>query len=213
MIANKYRYVVVEGPIGAGKTSLAKHLADHFHVATLLENASENPFLANFYQDPQRHALSTQLFFLFQRANQVRDLSQMDMFSQATVSDFILDKDMLFARLNLNDDEFRLYQQIYSHLQPQSVTPDLVIYLQAPIDVLVERVKKRGIQYERTISENYLADLAESYTRFFYQYEAAPLLIVNSENLNFVDNRQDFELLLKRMEEMRGPREFFNRAE
>ena len=213
MIANKYRYVVVEGPIGVGKTSLVKRLADHFRVATLLENAGDNPFLSSFYQDPQRHALSTQLFFPFQRANQVRDLGQMDMFSQATVSDFILDKDMLFARLNLNDDEFRLYQQIYSHLQPQSVTPDLVIYLQAPIDVLVERVKKRGIQYERTISENYLADLAEGYSRFFYQYEAAPLLIVNSENLNFVDNQQDFELLLKRMEEMRGAREFFNRAE
>lgn len=213
MIVNKYRYVVVEGPIGAGKTSLAKRLADHYRAATLLENAGENPFLANFYQDPQRHALSVQLFFLFQRANQVRDLSQMDMFSQATVSDFILDKDMLFAQLNLNDDEFRLYQQIYSHLQPQTVKPDLVIYLQAPLEVLVERVKKRGIQYERAISEAYLADLADSYSRFFYQYEAAPLLIINSENLNFVDSQQDFELLLKRMEEMRGPREFFNRAE
>lgn len=213
MIANKYRYVVIEGPIGAGKTSLAKRLADHYGVPTLLENASDNPFLASFYQDPQRYALSTQLFFLFQRTNQVRDMGQLDMFNQATVSDFILEKDMLFARLNLSDDEFKLYQQIYSHLQPQSVTPDLVIYLQAPLETLAERVKKRGIKYERTISDHYLADLAESYSRFFYQYEAAPLLIVNSENLNFAENQQDFELLLTRMEAMRGPREFFNRAD
>ena len=213
MIANKYRYVVIEGPIGAGKTSLAKRLADHYRVPTLLENAGDNPFLASFYQDPQRHALSTQLFFLFQRTNQVRDLGQLDMFNQATVSDFILEKDMLFAQLNLNDDEFKLYQQIYSHLQPRSITPDLVIYLQAPLETLAERVKKRGIQYERTISDHYLADLAESYSRFFYQYEAAPLLIVNSENLNFAENQQDFELLLTRMEAMRGPREYFNRAD
>lgn len=212
MISNRYRYVVVEGPIGAGKTSLAKRLADHFHAGTLLENAAENPFLPKFYQDAQRYALSTQLFFLFQRANQVRDLAQMDMFSQVTVSDFLLDKDLLFARLNLNDDEFHLYQQIYSHLKPQSTTPDLVVYLQAPVDVLVDRVRRRGVPYERTISEEYLTNLTESYSRFFYQYEAAPLLIVNSENLNFVENRQDFDLLLKRMAEMRGQREFFNRA-
>lgn len=212
MILNRYRYVVVEGPIGAGKTSLAKRLAERFRAETLLENAGENPFLPKFYHDAQRYALSTQLFFLFQRSNMVRDLAQMDMFSQVTVSDFILDKDLLFARLNLNDDEFLLYQQIYSHLQPQTVKPDLVIYLQAPVSVLVERVRRRGVQYERTISETYLGNLAESYSRFFYQYESSPLLIVNSENLNFVEDKQDFELLLTRMDEMRGQREFFNRA-
>ncbi len=212
MILNRYRYIVVEGPIGAGKTSLAKCLADRFRAETLLENASENPFLPKFYHDAQRYALSTQLFFLFQRSNMVRDMAQMDMFNQVTVSDFILDKDLLFARLNLNDDEFQLYQQIYSHLQPQTVKPDLVIYLQAPVSVLVERVRRRGVQYERQISETYLSDLAESYSRFFYQYESSPLLIVNSENLNFVEDKQDFELLLTRMGEMRGQREFFNRA-
>lgn len=213
MILGRYRYVVVEGPIGAGKTSLARLLSERFRAGLLQEKAEENPFLARFYQDARRHALSTQLFFLFQRADQVRELAQLDMFSQATVADFMLEKDLLFARLNLDDDEFRLYQQIYRHLQPQAAVPDLVIYLQAPADVLAERVRRRGIGYERGMPLDYLARLAEGYSRFFHQYEAAPLLIVNSENLNFVDQPADFELLLQRMEEMRGPRAFFNRAE
>lgn len=209
----KYRYIVVEGPIGAGKTSLATRLAEKLRAGLLLEDAGENPFLAKFYQEGKRHALSAQLFFLFQRVNQVRDLAQLDMFGKPTVADFMLEKDPLFARLTLDDDEYRLYQQIYSHLQPQAPTPDLVIYLQAPSEVLSERVRKRGITYERGISENYLADLSESYARFFYQYEASPLLIVNSTNLNFVERTEDFDLLLERITAMRGGREFFSRGE
>lgn len=211
-LPEKYRYIVVEGPIGAGKTSLTRALADTTGGTALLEDPDANPFLPRFYQDNARYALPTQLFFLFQRVNQVREISQADLFSRATVADFILDKDPLFARLTLNDDEFRLYQQMYEQLKPLSATPDLVIYLQASIETLVERVKRRGVSYERMISEDYLARLAESYARFFYRYDAAPVLIVNSENLNFVDSAGDFDLLLQRIAAMRGTREFFSQG-
>ena len=212
-LPEKYRYVVVEGPIGAGKTSLARLLSEPSGSSALLEDPHANPFLPGFYQDSARYALPTQLFFLFQRVNQVRELNQTDLFRRATVADFILDKDPLFARLTLNDDELRLYQQIYAQLKPQAATPDLVIYLQASTATLIERVRRRAVSYERTISEDYLLRLAESYARFFYQYDAAPLLIVNSENLNFVDTPGDFELLLERIMAMRGAREFFNLGE
>lgn len=213
MPLEKYKYIVVEGPIGAGKTSLARKLAERVQGDLALEGADANPFLPKFYQDRARYALATQLFFLFQRVEQVRELKQTDLFGPPVVSDFILDKDPLFAQLTLSDDEFRLYQQIYAQLEPQTPTPDLVIYLQAPVEVLVERVRQRGLPYERPIDADYLTRLADSYTRYFYQYEASPLMIVNSENLNFVDEPKDFELLLERIAAMRGGREFFNRGE
>ena len=210
MILEKYRYIVVEGPIGVGKTSLAQRLAEHMGADTLLEKPQENPFLASFYQDPQRHAMSTQLFFLFQRINEVRDQAQMDLFRTRTVSDYLFDKDALFARLNLSDDEYKLYQNIYQSLAPQPPVPDLVIYLQASTDTLIERVRRRGRNYERSVTDDYLARLGNSYGEFFHHYEDAPLMMVNSENLNFVDNDADFQLLLERIEGMRGPREFFS---
>jgi deoxyadenosine/deoxycytidine kinase len=209
-LPEKYRYVAVEGPIGVGKTSLARKLADLGGSSALLEDPDVNPFLPGFYQDRARYALPTQLFFLFQRLNQVRSLNQADLFRRATVADFMIDKDPLFARLTLNDDELRLYEQIYGQLKPQAPTPDLVIYLQAPAETLIDRVRRRGLSYERGISEDYLLGLAESYTRFFSQYAAAPVLIVNTEHLNFVDSAADFDLLLRRIDEMRGAREFFN---
>lgn len=212
-LAEKYRYIVVEGPIGAGKTSLARKLAEKSGSTPLLEDPGANPFLPGFYTDNARYALPTQLFFLFQRINQVRDLNQADLFRRATVADFILDKDPLFARLTLNDDELSLYQQIYAQMKPQAAVPDLVIYLQASTETLIERVKRRAVSYERTISEDYLLKLAESYARFFYQYDAAPVLIVNSEHLNFVDAPADFDLLLERIAAMRGAREFFSLGE
>ncbi|MEP7205629.1 MAG: deoxynucleoside kinase [Casimicrobiaceae bacterium] len=210
MDLEKCRYIVVEGPIGAGKTSLARQLATHLHGETLLERPEDNPFLARFYEDMERFALPTQLTFLFQRVDQLRGVGQFDMFRRATVADFLFAKDPLFARLNLSDAEYQLYDKMYGHLKPQTPTPDLVIYLQAPVDVLVERVLRRGVAFERTISEHYLARLADAYSRFFYAYEEAPLLIVNSERLNFVDNPAHLELLRERIGSMRSTREFFN---
>jgi len=209
-LPDKYRYVVIEGPIGAGKTSLARVMSERTGGLALLEDPDANPFLPRFYQDRARYALPTQLYFLFHRATQVRALSQPDLFAGLTVADFMIDRDSLFARLTLNDDEFALYRQVYAQLKPQAPAPDLVIYLQASPETLIERVQRRGVAYERDIPDEYLVRLSETYARFFYQYDAAPVLTVNSENLNFVDQPGDFDLLLSRINAMRGPREFFS---
>ena len=207
---DKFRYLVVEGPIGAGKTSLARRLASRFTADLLLELPEENPFLARFYQDMARFALPTQLFFLFQRARLLEPLAQPDMFGRPVIGDFLLDKDPLFARITLSADEMALYQKIYDALRPRSPSPDLVVYLQAQPATLIERVRRRAKAYEKPVSEEYLALLAESYARFFYHYNAAPVLIVNSDNLNFVERDADFELLVSRLRGMRSRREFFN---
>jgi deoxyadenosine/deoxycytidine kinase len=212
MTLSRYRYIVVEGPIGVGKSSLAQRLAEHLDADTLMENAADNPFLPRFYQDPKRYALPTQLHFLFDRARQVKELAQGDLFRKTIVSDFLLDKDMLFARLNLDEDEYALYEKVFADLRLQAPEPDLVIYLQAPVDALQGRVRRRGIDFEQGMKGDYLRRLAESYSEFFHRYDAAPILMVNSENLNFVKKKGDFDLLLERMAKMRGPREFFSRA-
>jgi deoxyguanosine kinase len=206
---DRYRHIVVEGPIGVGKTSLARKLSQRFGAQLILEEPAANPFLARFYEDGPRYALPTQLFFLFQRVNQLRDLAQRDLFAQTMVGDFLLDKDPLFARITLADDELALYQQIFDNLKPQAPSPDLVIYLQAGPDTLIERIHKRGISMEQGISEPYLRALAESYSRFFYSYDAAPLLIINTEHLNPVDKDEDFMVLIRQLAEMRGRRQFF----
>ena len=208
----KHRYIVVEGPIGAGKTSLAVKLAQRLNAATLLEDPKANPFLPQFYRDMRRYALQTQLFFLFQRVAQLEARVQPDLFGKPTVADFTLAKDPLFARLTLDDVEYQLYDRIYSHVKPQAPAPDLVIYLQAPVSTLVARVKKRGNPAEAGIDEDYLRRLSEAYTRYFHHYAEGPLLIVNSERLNFVDEPEHLELLIERVNAMRGGREFFNRA-
>ena len=207
----KYSYLVIEGPIGCGKTTLARKLAERFpHIKLLLENAAANPFLPRFYQDADRYALPTQLYFLIQRAGQLRELAQPDLSGSATVADFFLEKDPLFARLTLNDEEFSLYRQIYQHLQVETTAPDLVIYLQTPVEALLERVEQRNIRYEKNISRDYLARLAEGYGEFFHQYDAAPLLIVNNENLNCADDDAALDLLLERLLKIRSRREYFN---
>ena len=207
---DRFRHIAVEGPIGAGKTSLARRLADRLGAEIVLEQPGENPFLARFYQDMARFALPTQLFFLFQRARQLGELAQSDMFGRPTVTDFLLDKDPLFASITLSGDEMALYQKIYDAVWPQAPAPDLVVYLQAQPATLYERVRRRGSEYERGLGEDYLAPLADAYARFFYNYSAAPVLIVNSENLNFVARDADLELLLARMRGMKSRREFFN---
>lgn len=210
LLPDRFRYIVIEGPIGAGKTSLARLMSERCGAALMLEDPEANPFLPGFYQDAGRYALPAQLYFLFQRIDQVRALRQSDLFERMTIADFMLDKDSLFARLTLSDEELKLYEQIYAHLQPQAPTPDLVIYLQASTQTLIERVRRRAASYEKNMPDEYLARLAEAYMRYFYQFAAAPLLIVNSENLNFVDSPGDFDLLLARVSAMRGPREFFS---
>lgn len=208
----RFRYVAVEGPIGVGKTTLARRLAMHLGGALLLEDFAANPFLPRFYRDMPRWALATQMAFLFQRVEQLTGLRAPDKHDRPAVADFLLDKDQLFARLTLADDELALYQQAFALISPQSVRPDLVIYLQAAPEVLVERVQRRGLEMERTIAPDYLRTLAGLYADYFHAYEASPLLIVNSEHLNFVDGEEDFEWLLDRIAGMRGQREFFNRG-
>ena len=210
MDLQRCHYIVVEGPIGAGKTSLVRQLAEHLDAEMLLEQPEDNPFLSRFYDDLPRFALPTQLTFLFQRVDQLRRLAQLDLFRKPTVSDFLLDKDPLFARVNLSDDEYALYDKMYRHLKPQTAAPDLVIYLQAPVETLLGRVRARGVGFEQSIPDEYLARLADAYARFFYQYDESPLLIINSERLNFVDNPAHMKMLLARVAGMRARREFFN---
>ena len=211
-VATRFRHIVIEGPIGAGKTSLARRLGEAIGAHLLLEQPDANPFLGRFYRDPTRFALQTQLFFLFQRLQQLADARQLNLFHTHIVGDFLLDKDPLFARLTLTDDELKLYEQIYAQLAPSSPPPDLVIYLQAPVEALRSRIAERGNPQEAAISDDYLRRLAEAYVRLFHGFDAAPLLVVNTVNLNPIERDEDFSLLVSRIEQMRGRREYFSLA-
>jgi len=208
----RFQYIVVEGPIGVGKTSLANKLALEYGSELLLERADDNPFLAGFYQNPRQYALSAQLHFLLQRAQQVQDFRQADMFHGSYVADFMVDKDRLFAQLTLDSDELALYDQIYEHLTLDAPKPDLVIYLQAPIEALRERITRRGIDYEQQIRDDYLSRLSESYTRFFYDYEDGALLTVNTRSMDPVNNDDDFRAILEKIENIHSGRHYFNQS-
>lgn len=204
------RFVVVEGPIGVGKTSLARRLAKSFGSELVLEQGDENPFLERFYRNPRAAAFQTQLYFLFQRARQMQELRQADLFERVRVSDYLLDKDRLFARLTLDDEEFALYEQVFARLAIDAPVPDLIVYLQAPVDVLLERIARRGIQYEQAIERRYLERLVESYSRFFLEFDIAPVLIVNAAEIDLVDSDGDYAGLLAEVTRARKGRHYFN---
>ena len=204
------RFIAVEGPIGVGKTSLTKRLAETFNYELLLENAEENPFLDRFYQNPRQHALATQLFFLFQRAQQIEESRQSDLFEPVRVSDFLIDKDMLFAELNLEKDEYNLYHKVYQHLVIDAPKPDLVIYLQAPTEVLLQRIQKRGIPSEQMIESEYLNQLNRAYTEFFHYYSDSKLLIVNSAEIDLVANDEDYDQLVTYILSLPNGTHYFN---
>ncbi len=205
-----HKYLVVEGPIGVGKTSLAKRLGETFSADLVLEQGEENPFLERFYRNPRAAAFPTQLYFLFQRARQLQELRQQDLFDAVRVSDYLLEKDRLFARITLDSEEYGLYEQVFDKLAVDPPKPDLVVYLQAPADVLMERIVRRGIRYEQTIERKYLENLVDAYARFFLEYEAAPLLIVNAASIDPINNDEHYELLLREIRKAGKGRRFFN---
>ena len=208
--AGSPRYIVVEGPIGAGKTALAKRLAQSLSAELILEEALENPFLERFYREGKSAALPTQMFFLFSRARQIEQLRQTDMFATVRVCDYLFAKDRLFAELNLDADELELYEQVADNLGVEAPVPDLVIYLQASVDVLFERIARRGIGFERMIDRAYLEQLTDIYARFFHAYNDGPLLIVNASEIDPVSNEADYQQLFRQIERTTGGRHFFN---
>jgi deoxyadenosine/deoxycytidine kinase len=205
-----HRFIVLEGPIGVGKTMLASRLAATLMGELVLERADENPFLERFYRNPRAGALPAQLYFLFQRAQQLGALKQQDLFTQMRIADYLIDKDRLFARTTLDDEEYRLYEQVYDKLAIDAPKPDLVIYLQAPVDVLLARIARRGIQYEQFIDRGYLERLNDAYARFFHEYDATALLIVNAADIDPINSDRDCEELLAAIKRMRRGRLYYN---
>jgi deoxyguanosine kinase len=205
-----HKFIVVEGPIGVGKTSLVQRLCASLGAQAVLEPSAHNPFLERFYRNPRAAALSTQLYFLLQRAQQLAALNQADLFAPVRVADYLLEKDRLFARVTLDDDEYALYEQLYAKLDIQAPQPDLVVYLQAPVDVLLERIARRGVDYEQYIDRHYLERLNEAYARFFHEFEAAPLLIVNAASIDPIANPRDYDELLAAIRRMSRGRLYYN---
>jgi deoxyguanosine kinase len=203
-------FIAVEGSIGVGKTTLAKKLAASFNYSTMLEDAEENPFLERFYRRREQVALATQLFFLFQRAQKIQDMRQTDIFEPTRVADFLIEKDSLFARINLDRDEYQLYDKVYQQLTINAPKPDLVVYLQASTDVLLSRIENRGLAIERNIDRGYLERLNEVYSEFFLYYDGAPLLIVNANEIDLANSTADYQDLVNYLLDIRSGRHYFN---
>ena len=208
--ASPHRFIVVEGPIGVGKTSLACRVGASLAADLVLEQALQNPFLERFYRNPRAGAFPAQLYFLFQRAQQLAALKQQDLFATTRVADYLLDKDRLFARVTLDEAEYALYEEVSKKLDIQAPKPDLVVYLQAPVDVLMERIAKRGIGFEQHIEREYLERLNEAYARYFHEYDATPLLIVNAANIDPINNQSDYDELFSAITRMKKGRLYYN---
>ncbi|UCB49833.1 MAG: deoxynucleoside kinase [Deltaproteobacteria bacterium] len=204
-----HHYIVIEGPLGVGKTSLALKLAEKMNAEALLEDAEENPFLRKFYQDPKKYSFQAQIFFLLRRYQRALDITQMDLFKRTMISDYLFDKDRIFARANLDDDEFWLYEQLFQLLRKRITPPDLVIFLQATTDVLVERIKKRDKKYERGISTKYLDEINQAFNNFFFHYSDSPLLVINASKIDFVNVPEDFEDLVAQIKRMRTGTQYY----
>src|SRR5216683_7352804 len=205
----KHRYIVVEGPIGVGKTTLTRALCKRFRGRGLYEIVEENPFLASFYEDRQKYAFQTQLFFLLSRFKQQQDLFQQDLFSSVTISDYLFAKDRIFASITLDPNELALYERIYEHLGPRVTKPDLVIYLQARQDVLLSRIKKRGREFERKFDADYLAELSRTYNDFFHRYDDTPLLVINTSDIDFAESDADFEELIRALDSIKRGTQYY----
>lgn len=203
-------FIAVEGPVGVGKTSLVKRLAESFSYEMLLEQPEQNPFLDRFYEDQRSAALPAQLHFLFQRVKQLQELRQGDIFQPLRVADFLIEKDPLFASVTLDDDELRLYQNVYQQLTIDAPVPDLVVYLQAPTEVLMERVQRRGVAFEKKIQYDYLSKLNDAYTQFFYYYDDAPLLIVNTTDIDLVNCDEDYASLIETLLAVKSGRHYYS---
>lgn len=207
---NSPRYIAIEGPIGVGKTALARRLAESLSADLVLEEVEENPFLERFYRDGPGAALPAQMFFLFARARQIEELRQPDLFSSVRISDYLFTRDRLFAELNLDPEELKLYDQIAENLAVDAPVPDLVIYLQASVDAIMRRLARRNTRYDRYVDRNYLEKLTDAYARFFHAYDDGPLLIVNASQIDPVNNDADYEQLFQQIERTTGGRHFFN---
>lgn len=203
------RYIVVEGPIGVGKTSLAEKLSEYFNAELALERTHENPFLNNFYKDKSRYAFQTQTFFLLNRYAQQLELVQRNLFNTATITDYIFQKDRLFASLNLSEDEFSLYKNIYNLLKPKIPVPDLVIHLQASTDVLMTRIRQRGRRFEKDIEYEYLDEINSAYNNFFFHYVESPLLVINTNDIDFVKKQSALEDLVQKIYSHRVGKQYY----